>query len=148
MPIEVSPAKTTLGKLSQKADSFEYKAKGIFDGRFAQQLDGNASRDSKFYNFYVTKDGEPYGSYSNRGALKAVDFEKVLKFAEGKIIRLAGDIASGEIGVRPYRLSQNSPCSYCKYKSVCRFDWQINHYKFLESVNKVQAIERMGANDG
>ncbi|MBL7188006.1 MAG: exodeoxyribonuclease V subunit gamma [Phycisphaerae bacterium] len=148
MPIEVSPAKTTLGKLSQKADSFDYKAKGIFDGRFAQQLDSEASKDSKFYNFYVTKDGQPYGSYSNRGALKAVDFEKVLQFAEEKIIQLAGDIASGQISVRPYRLSQNSPCGYCKYKSACRFDWQINDYNFLESVDKVQALERMGASDG
>ena len=80
--------------------------------------------------------------------MKAVDFEKVLQFAEERIIQLAGDIASGEIDVRPYRLSQNSPCGYCKYKSVCRFDWQINDYNFLESVNKVQAIEAMGANDG
>jgi len=148
VPIEVSPAKTTLNRLSQKTESFDYKAKGIFDGRFVQQLDGAASRDSRFYNFYVTKDGQPYGSYANRGALKAVDFEKVLQFAEERIIQLAGDIASGEIDVRPYRLSQNSPCGYCKYKSVCRFDWQINDYNFLESVNKVQAIEAMGANDG
>ncbi|MHC4628906.1 MAG: PD-(D/E)XK nuclease family protein, partial [Planctomycetota bacterium] len=148
MPIEVSPGKTTLTRLSRKADSFDYKAKGIFDGRYAQQLDGTASRDSRYYNFYVTKDGQPYGSYSNRGALKSVDFEKVLQFAEEKIVRLAGEIASGEISVRPYRLSQNSPCGYCKYKAVCRFDWQINDYNFLESVNKVQAIEAMGANDG
>ncbi|MHC4432559.1 MAG: PD-(D/E)XK nuclease family protein [Planctomycetota bacterium] len=148
MPIEVSPGKITLARLSRKADSFDYKAKGIFDGRYAQQLDATASRDSRYYNFYVTKDGQPYGSYSNRGALKSVDFEKVLQFAEEKIVRLAGEIASGEISVRPYRLSQNSPCGYCKYKAVCRFDWQINDYNFLESVNKVQAIEAMGANDG
>lgn len=148
MPIEVSPPKTTLGKLSEKIDSFDYKAKGIFDGRFAQELDSEASRNSRFYNFYVTKDGEPYGSYSSRGALKPLDFEKVLRFAEEKIIQLAGAIASGEIGIKPYRLSQNSPCSYCKYKSVCRFDWQINDYNFLESVNKDQALERIGGDDG
>jgi len=148
MPIEVSPAKTTLGKLQEKADSFDYKAKGIFDGRYALQLDAAASKDSRFYNFYVTKDGQPYGSYSNRGALKSVDFEKVLQFSEEKIIRLAGDIASGEISVRPYRLSQNSPCGYCKYKSVCRFDWQINDYNFLEPANKVQALAAMGTRNG
>ncbi|MEA3225797.1 MAG: PD-(D/E)XK nuclease family protein, partial [Planctomycetota bacterium] len=134
--------------LSQKTDSFDYKAKGIFDGTFAQQLDNAASRDSKFYNFYVTKDGQPYGSYSSRGALKALDFEKVLRFAEEKIIQLAGEIASGKIDIRPYRLSQNSPCGYCKYKPVCRFDWQINDYNFLESVNKSQALDRMEGDDG
>jgi ATP-dependent helicase/nuclease subunit B len=148
MPIEVSPVKTTLAKLSEDTDSFSYKAKGIFNGTFAQQLDGSASKNSKFYNFYVTKDGEPYGSYSSRGALKAVDFEKMLQFAEEKIIQLAGEIACGRIDIRPYRLSQNSPCSYCKYKSVCRFDWQINDYNFLESINKSQALERMGGDDG
>jgi ATP-dependent helicase/nuclease subunit B len=70
MPVEVTPKQTTLDELSSTAESFGYKAKGLFNGEFALHLDRNASRDSSFYNFYVTKDGGPYGSYDNRGALK------------------------------------------------------------------------------
>jgi len=144
MPVEVAPARATLDELSDVAEAFNYKAKGIFNGEFARQLDGKASRESKFYNFYVTKDGEPYGNYGNRGILKPADFEKLLKFTEEKIVQLADEIVSGRIDVRPYRIGTESPCSYCKYKSVCRFDWQINDYNFLESINKLQVIVKMG----
>jgi ATP-dependent helicase/nuclease subunit B len=122
MPIEVTPATITLGEISEKSANFSYKAKGIFDGSFAQQLDRQALKDSKFYNFYVTKDGQPYGIYENRGALRPADFEKALKFTKHKIIKLVGEIIAGKIDVKPYRLSGKSPCSFCKYKPVCRFE--------------------------
>jgi len=148
MPVEVAPTRATLDELSEKTEGFDYKAKGIFNGEFARELDKTALKDSKFYNFYVTKDSEPYGNYGNRGVLKPADFEKVLKFTERKIVRLAEEILSGRIDVNPYRLSGKSPCSYCKYKSVCRFDWQISDYNFLESLNKLQALEKIGTVDG
>ena len=144
MPVEVSPTKTTLDELSKRTESFAYKAKGIFNGKFARQLDKAASMDSNFYNFYVTKDGEPYGNYGNRGVLKPSDFEKVLRFTEKKIVELAEEILSGKIDVEPYRLGTESPCGNCKYKSVCRFDWQINDYNPLVSLRKVQVLEKMG----
>jgi ATP-dependent helicase/nuclease subunit B len=148
MPIEVSPEKTTLDKLSQRTESFDYKAKGIFDGRFARHLDADASKDSRYYNFYVTKDDRPYGSYGNRGALKPGDFDKMLLFAEEQIVSLAIEISSGKIDITPYRLNNNSPCSYCEYKSVCRFDWQINNYNPLSSLGKKEVLERLEVNDG
>ena len=148
MPVEVSPEKTTLDEMLEKTDTFNYKAKGVFNGTFAQQIDGKASKDSRFYNFYATKDAQPYGLYHNRGVLKPVDFEQVLKFAEKKIIESAGQILSGSIDVRPYRLGGKSPCSYCKYNSVCRFDWQINDYKPLISLGKSRVLEMMEVVDG
>ncbi len=148
MPVEVGPQRATLDEILKKTDTFNYKAKGIFNGRFAQQIDGKASKDSKFYNFYVTKDDQPYGLYHNRGVLKPVDFEKVLKFTAGKILKLAEEILSGGIDVRPYRLSGKSPCSYCEYNSVCRFDWQINDYNPLISLGKAEVLEKMDVVDG
>ncbi|MHC4498635.1 MAG: PD-(D/E)XK nuclease family protein [Planctomycetota bacterium] len=144
MPVEVTPKQTTLDELSSTAESFGYKAKGLFNGEFAPHLDRNASRDSSFYNFYVTKDGRPYGSYDNRGALKTPDFEKTLKFTEKKTVQLAEEILSGKIDVSPYRLGTQSPCSYCRYKPVCRFDWQVNDYNFLPSVRKPAVLDEIG----
>jgi len=145
MPIEVTPAATALGEMS-KSDSFGYKAKGIFDGRFFRQLDGTAGTGwSKFYSFRITaKDGQ-YGNYGISSALKPDDFEKVLIFTERKIFQLVEEILSGRIEIKPYRLGGKSPCSFCKYKSVCRFDWQINDYNFLESLNKLQCLEKLGS---
>ena len=149
MPIEVSPKKATLGELSDRSDSFDYKAKGIFDGEFYRQLNGRTDSGwSRFYNFCVTAKDEQYGNYAKSGALKPNDFEKLLRFTGQRIIQLAQEIVSGRIDVSPYRLGQVSPCSYCKYKPVCRFDWQINDYNFLESLSKSQVLERAEVVDG
>jgi len=53
MPIEVSPTTITLAQLTKKTDSFDYKARGIFNGNYFQQLD--KSNSNEFYNFFVTK---------------------------------------------------------------------------------------------
>jgi ATP-dependent helicase/nuclease subunit B len=146
MPVEVGVEQTTLGKLSSRDDSFDYKAKGIFNGDFFRQLDRSDS--NKFYNFFVTRKGDQYGYDSISGALRPEVFEKVLRLTGHKIIQLAQEIIAGRIDVNPYRLGQKSPCGYCKYKSVCRFDWQINNYNFLESLSKSQVLERAEVVDG
>ncbi len=149
MPVEVSPQRATLDEISKKTDIFNYKAKGIFNGRFFQLLDSAASSGwSKFYSFRITSKDEQYGNYSISAALKPDDFEKVLRFTEQKIVKLVQEILSGGIDVRPYRLSDKSPCSYCEYKSVCRFDWQINDYNVLVSLGKAEVIEKIGVVDG
>jgi ATP-dependent helicase/nuclease subunit B len=117
------------------------KAKGIFNGEFYRQLDGAVSGRSGFYNFQVSKGNGQYGDYGRSGALKPDDFEKILRFTEKKIVKLMEEILSGRIEVRPYRLNQKSPCSYCEYKAVCRFDWQINDYNNLTSVGKAEVLE-------
>lgn len=146
-PVETGPAKSTIDELPEKTEIFNYKAKGIFDGRIFRQLDKEVSKNSRFYNFYVTKDGRPYGNYAKQGVLKPDDFEKVLELTGKKIIRLSKEILSGRIEVKPYRLNQNSPCGFCKYKPLCRFDWQINDYNFLEPLGKLKVLEKINDNN-
>jgi ATP-dependent helicase/nuclease subunit B len=146
MPVETEIKSTPIDELPEKIDKFYHKAKGIFNGDFFQLLDCTSS--NKFYNFYVTKDGSPYGYDNISGALRPADFEKVLRFTQTQIVHLAEEILSGKVDIRPYRLSGNSPCTYCKYKSLCRFDWQINDYNALTPINKLSALEKMGAIDG
>jgi len=149
MPVDVSPATTTFAELPNKADSFDYKARGIFNGRYFRHLDHIVESGwSKFYSFSVTSKDEQYGHYAKSAALMPDDFEQALKFAEDKIGRLAQDILSGKIDITPYRLSQKSPCSFCEYGPVCRFDWQINDYNVLEQINKLQVIEKAGGLNG
>ena len=149
LPVEVGPQRATLDEISKKTDTFNYKAKGIFNGRFFQLLDSAASSGwSKFYSFRFTSRDEQYGNYSISAALRPDHFEKVLRFTEQKILKLVQEILSGEIDIRPYRLSGKSPCSYCEYNSVCRFDWQINDYNPLISLGKTEVLEKMGVVDG
>ncbi|MHC4864092.1 MAG: PD-(D/E)XK nuclease family protein [Planctomycetota bacterium] len=146
MPVEVGPERTTIEELT--TESFDYKAKGIFDGRFCGHIDSQVDSGwSKLYNFRITKKDGQYGNYGTSGALKPADFDQALRFAEKKTAELAKAILSGNIDVNPYRLGTGSPCSYCDYKSVCRFDWQVNNYNPLESLNKVAALKNISATD-
>jgi len=149
MPVETVIGQAALDELSGKGEKFEYKAKGILNGEFFQQLESSAASGwGKFYNFRISsKDGQ-YGDYGRSGALRPNDFEKVLEFTAKKIIELAEEILSGKIQVNPYRLGTMSPCGYCKYKPVCRFDWQINDYNSLEPLSKLQVLEKIGMVDG
>jgi ATP-dependent helicase/nuclease subunit B len=142
-PIEVSPVDTPIGKLIDSASKFSRKARGIFNGEYFRSLDHAVAKDSQFYNFYVTKEGDPYGRYDYLGALRPADFEAFLTFSQQKIAQLAGQIVSGKITAEPYRLNNESPCSHCDYMPVCRFDWQINDYNLLASVNKPQVLEKI-----
>jgi ATP-dependent helicase/nuclease subunit B len=132
-----------------KAGKFDYKAKGILNGEFFQQLDASAGPGwNKFYNFRISsKDGQ-YGDYGKSGALRPDDFDKVIEFTEKRIVDLAHEILSGRIDVRPYRLGTESPCGYCKYKPLCRFDWQVNEYNPLEPLRKLQVLEKAKQIDG
>ena len=102
---------------------------------------------NRFYNFFFAKNG-PYGNYNKSDALKPDDFEKLLRFTETKIIRLAEESVSGRISVNPYRLRDRSPCGWCEYRAVCRFEWPINDYNHLEAVSKEQMLEMIGAGSG
>jgi len=149
MPVETTVGQAVLSELSGKEEKFEYKAKGILNGEFFQQLDTSSSSGwGKYYNFRISSKDVQYGDYGKSGALKPDDFDKVLEFTEQRIVELAGEILSGKIEVRPYRLGTMSPCGYCKYKPVCRFDWQINDYNSLEPLRKLQVLEKIGMVDG
>jgi ATP-dependent helicase/nuclease subunit B len=149
MPIETSPERTTLAGLTGRTEKFSRKARGLFDGEFFKSLDEMVESGwSRFYNFYVSSKEGQYGNYRNTGALKPDDFRAVLQYAEAKVVELVQGIISGKIDVAPYRLRQESPCSFCSYRSVCRFDWQINDYNLLEPVSKLQVLQKAGGIDG
>jgi ATP-dependent helicase/nuclease subunit B len=146
MSVEAKIEQVSLDKLPNKAEKFTRKANGIFNGDFFQQLDNKTT--NKFYNFFVTKEGNQYGRDNISGALRPDSFEKILSITERKIIKLVEEIISGKIDVRPYRINNESPCSYCKFRAVCRFDWQINDYNSLVSLGKSEVLEKIGAAGG
>ncbi|MHC4416984.1 MAG: PD-(D/E)XK nuclease family protein [Planctomycetota bacterium] len=146
IPVETGAERGTLEEAVEGVERFSHKAKGIFNGEFASELDGTAvSKWSDYYNFYVKQDGNVYGHYGSSGALKPEDFGKILGFVERKITELAEGIVSGKIEVEPYQLGTRTPCGWCEYRSVCRFDWQVNDYNRLESMSKEEALKKMGA---
>lgn len=134
VPMNMSPGSVSFSKY----EGYEkrMKIKGIFDGEVYECLEGKLNGRAKFYSFAFTNSKDQYGYYNNSSAYLREDFEAVLEFGRAKIIDLSNRIMRGEIGVRPYRIKKTSPCGYCDYRGLCRFDWQVNEYNFLEPTGK------------
>ncbi len=145
VPIEAGAKQTDFGQVEKQSAKFEYKANGVFHGEYAAHIDGTVqSGRSRFYNYGVSKKDGQYGYYASSGALLPNDFDKLLEFAEQKICELTALMAEGRIEVSPYRLNTETPCSWCKYRSVCRFDWQINDYRVLPVLKKTDLFSCQG----
>jgi ATP-dependent helicase/nuclease subunit B len=133
--------------IKDDGEKFGHKAKGFFNAQFVEHLDTTAGTGSnQYYNFYVSKDG-PYGRYLNSGILKQEKFKALLDFTKKRITSFAEQILDGVVDITPYRLGKKSPCGYCDYRAVCRFDRQINTYNTLPTLNKQQILDQMEVSD-
>jgi ATP-dependent helicase/nuclease subunit B len=128
-------------KNSQDDSDPTIKARGIFNGQYAQSLEPDCEK-SKYYSF-AWKEDAPYSDYGRKDALRPGDFAATLHFAEEKIRTLGRQMASGDIRAFPYRLGTQSPCSNCDYRPVCKFDWQLNDYHVLSSSGKLEVLEQI-----
>lgn len=147
LPVQVQVQDGDPETFDKNEKKFEYKAYGIFNGDYYEHLDKEVDKRSKYYNFGMTKKDEQYGYFGTSGAVRKNQLEKILEFTEKSIVELAESIVEGNISVTPYRIKGASPCGWCDMRSVCRFDWQVNKYKILESFDKVGWLESIGAGD-
>jgi ATP-dependent helicase/nuclease subunit B len=149
VPIEAGAKRTDFGEVQSRSGKFEYKANGIFHGEYAAHIDRTVrSGWSRFYNYGVSKKDDQYGYYSASGVLFPQDFERFIEFTEQKICELTAQMAEGRIEVSPYRLNTETPCGWCKYRSVCRFDWQINDYRVLPVLRKADVLGQEDRGNG
>jgi ATP-dependent helicase/nuclease subunit B len=135
MPILSSAQAGELEKFGNDL-KFDRKASGIFDGRYYELLDSNVSGRSDYYNFGFSAKDQQYGWKSNSGALGADEFQRVLEYAEGKVCELSDDLCDGNISVRPVDIDGNKPCSWCPYRCLCRYDWQINEANYIGKLGR------------
>lgn len=61
--------------------------------------------------------------YKYTGAVMTRDeFAELQRAFDGKINELVDSLLAGEVAAKPKRLKDMSACTYCSYKSICRFD--------------------------
>jgi len=134
---------TAVRAVDEETGKFPYKPDGIVNGAYCCHLDTEACGQSAYYNFYRKKDGDPCGMYARTNALTHAHFARMLDWARESLIRLATDILSGRIESKPYHRGSERGCTFCEYRAVCHFDWQINDYNFLPPAGKSDLIARL-----
>ena len=73
----------------------------------------------------------------------AGDFDIMCRYTELIMADTGSAIGKGQFPIAPYQLNKAVPCSYCDYRTVCRFDNERNQYNYLSSLNEVTALEKM-----
>jgi len=148
MPIQADTKSADIGGLERQSGKFARKAKGLLIGDAVKLLDTDVKNWSRFYNFALSKDSGVYAYKSNSAALTPSEFANTLSYCRRKISELAEQIISGQIDINPFRLSGETACRYCEFRSVCRFDWQINDYNYLQGGNKNDILARIEEENG
>jgi ATP-dependent helicase/nuclease subunit B len=142
LPVRNYPKLLALSEYDKEI-KFAYKARGFFNGQYADALDTAPGRWSTYYNFGINKEGSPYSNFNISGALNPEQFSQLLSETQKILCSLASRILSGEIGITPYRLNRISPCTSCDYRAVCKFDWQINTWRPIPSLDKQAVLDTL-----
>ncbi len=95
----------------EKATQSELKLKGIvpYEDVVLNAYDEKISKSLR------------HGSSKNKRVTEE-DFKTIDAFLVQKLGCICGDMLRGNFGIEPYKKNNFTPCEYCKYLSVCRFD--------------------------
>lgn len=117
--------------------------RGLLDAEHIGVLDATLDKGhSPFYSFYRNKEGGMGHADSGDGA-DAPTFRAVLDHVRRRLGELADGVLDGDVSVKPYRLGNFSPCSWCPMSSVCRFEMGINDVRYLESLKRSEVFKRI-----
>ena len=98
----------------------------------------------------IKKDGELNGRSTN--SITKEQFEYLQKYIDKTIKQISEQILGGNIDIKPYYNTKNksTPCEYCKYKSICRFDENnsCGSYNYISNLNKEAVLEMMKGENG
>mgnify|MGYP000024880417 CR=1 FL=1 len=127
----------------------EFKMNGLIlaDVNIIKKMDNNIENEpkgiSKIIPAGIKTDGEINQRSTN--AISKQQFENLQKYANKIIKQISESILSGNIDVKPsYNVrTKNTPCTYCKYRAICRFDENnpCNKYNYISNLNKESAME-------
>ncbi len=130
----------------------EFKMKGLIlaDVNVIKMMDNKIEQTggSEIIPAGIKNNGE-INSQKTRSAINAEQFKYLQKYMDKIIKQISEEILKGDIGLRPYYNMKvqkgRTPCEYCSYKSICRFDVNNkgNTYNYLESLNKDAILENI-----
>ncbi len=93
----------------------------------------------------LNKSGEI--NYSKSSAITREEFENLQKYTNKIIKQISKEILDGNIELRPYfsMKEKNTPCRYCEYKTICKFNSKFkgNDYKYIENKKRQDVLNEI-----
>lgn len=123
----------------------ELKLKGLLlsDYEVITGMDKDISGNSDVIQASVNKDGT-LGSRSR--VISREQFDVLRDYVNVTIKQLSTEMLQGKIDIKPYKKKKDTPCKFCDYSSICRFDTGIkgNNYRQLTEKSEDTLWELMG----
>jgi len=101
-----------------------------------------SSRWSDILPVAVSKNGQ---FHQNSSVLEEADFQKLTKHLH-RVFKMAGeDLLNGQVAIAPYKKQGRTPCQYCTYHALCRFDVLLpeNNYRTLKSLSREEVLKAL-----
>ena len=127
----------------------EFKMKGLIlaDVNVIKMMDNNIEKtgSSNIIPAGIKKDGEISDSKTKGMNLK--QFKNLQSYMNKIIKQISEEILNGNIDLKPFYNTKSqkgkTPCEYCKYKTICRFDVNNkgNNYNYIKSLNKEEILD-------
>lgn len=120
------------------------KPRGCFNDRYVRSLDQNIGPGvaSEVVAAYMNKGGG-FGRKNSTDVAEPSEFAALLRKVHDQIGKLADGLIAGDVSVFPYRIKDQSPCSHCDFRSVCRFELPTNRYNILPPMSREQVLAKV-----
>ena len=114
------------------------RLRGVFAAESLIRLDrGAADGQPVVMNVQLKKDGIPH---AGNMVLAADELKRLQDFAHHRAETAAGRIWQGDAAIRPYAYKKKTPCTYCPYAGICKFDRQERPYRYLRPKEKEDVV--------
>jgi ATP-dependent helicase/nuclease subunit B len=143
----LEPFQTVPHPEEEKKSNYRYR--GIVDLQGLSALDTTVEpgRRSQILSAAITNQGQPH----KRCDLATPEqVAAVLRHVGRRMGELADELIDGRIDVSPYRLNRRMPCTFCRFRAVCRYEIETQPPRKLDSFEKSEVLARLegGVSDG
>jgi len=127
----------------EEAFHLRVKPRGLIHRAYVPAIDQQLQPGwSDVVQVHIKRDGD-LGNLRTNDAAQPHEFAALLSHVEQKLAELGDQIIAGKIDVEPYRMGQQTPCSFCDYRPVCRFDTLTNQYHHLPAMDREGVLEQI-----
>ncbi|WP_100398670.1 helicase-exonuclease AddAB subunit AddB [Bacillus sp. FJAT-44742] len=128
----------------------KFKMKGLLtaDEHAIREMDKTLeSGHSQIIPVGLKKNG---GFYSNSSIIDPDDYEYLRTFLRKQVKEIGESITSGHVEINPFKVKQNTSCTFCSYKSVCQFDpaMETNDFRPLAQYKEDKLLEMIRKKGG
>ncbi|MDD2482283.1 MAG: helicase-exonuclease AddAB subunit AddB [Lutispora sp.] len=119
------------------------KMKGLVlaDKDIITQMDNTIDGDSLIIPAGIKKDGS-LGSRSSAATIE--QFERLRNHVKDTLVKLSGEMLSGNISISPYKRKKFMSCTYCPYSSICKFEGETNSYRLIGDMKDEEVWAALG----